>query len=87
VLYHYPFSGVVLVALFILMRQIFLASLLSIWQGRYLFWKVFLNPKVSKVKHADNLLWSDRMVLFIDDIVMPVPFLMTRFVNDKCMSF
>ncbi len=65
------------------MGQIFLASRLSFWQGRYLFWRVFLNPKVSKVKHADNTLWSCRMVLFIDAMVMSMSFLMVCFMDNN----
>src|SRR4051794_10205675 len=83
VLHHHPLSGVVLVALFFLMRQIFLASLLSVWQGRYLLWKVLPNPKISKVKHADNLLWGYRVILLIDVIVVSVSFLMVCFVDNN----
>ena len=46
------------------------------------------RPTVSKVKHADNLLWGYRVILFIDVIVMPSFFLcfVLWIINHDCQS-
>ena len=62
--------------------QIFLASLLSVLYGRLLFRKVFLTPKIPKVKHIYHLFWSCGMILLIDVIVMPFSFLVFCFMDD-----
>src|SRR3982750_1052106 len=85
VLYRYSLSGVDFVALFFFCRQISLATLLSVWQGRYLLWKVFPNPQIPKVKHADNLLWGYRVILLIDVIVVSVSFLVACFMDDDAL--
>ena len=85
VLHHYPFSRLILVVLFSLMRQIFLSCLLSVGYGRLLVRKVSPTSKIPNVRHADNLLWSCRRTLFIDAIVMPFSFLVACFVNDEAM--